>query len=254
MIIYKHHIGDFNNSTRHLTRLERSIYRDLIELYYDTESPIPLDIQVVCRKVMARDQQEVTAVEQVLNEFFTKTNGGWFHTRCEEEIDAYQSNTTAKAAAGKASAEAKARRKAEKLARLQQTGNGCSTDVHQVLNSVETEAQQNPTNYNLNLNLNLKKTNTAQAPVAAKAASVTANTLSRDYGVPEQAAHDYLAIRKAKRLPLTQTAWERLQGEFALAGMSPRQGVVFAPPRAGRALKRLGSSVWPRMGEPMPRS
>ena len=29
MNFYQHHIGDFNNATRHLTRLERSIYRDL---------------------------------------------------------------------------------------------------------------------------------------------------------------------------------------------------------------------------------
>jgi len=173
MIIYKHHMGDFNHATRHLTRLEKSIYRDLIELYYDREDPLPLDIEQLCRLVVANTEQESTAVQQVLNEFFTETPGGWFHARCEEEIFAYQSNTSAKAAAGKASAAAREARKAEKLAKLQQKGNTRSTDVQQPFNSVGTEVQQNPTNLNLNpnLNINTESNNTAQAPAAGKPAS-----------------------------------------------------------------------------------
>ena len=55
---YPHHISDFNNSTRHLTRIERSIYRDLIELYYDTENPLPNDVELLCRKIIARTEEE----------------------------------------------------------------------------------------------------------------------------------------------------------------------------------------------------
>ena len=40
---YPHHIRDFNQATRHLTRIERSVYRDLMDLYYDTELPLMLD-------------------------------------------------------------------------------------------------------------------------------------------------------------------------------------------------------------------
>src|SRR5688572_8482858 len=102
MNFYPHHIGDFNNATRHLTRIERSIYRDLIELYYDTELPLSLDLKALCRKVLARTEEESTAVEQVLNEFFTKTAQGWHHARCEQEISDYHANISAKSAAGKA--------------------------------------------------------------------------------------------------------------------------------------------------------
>lgn len=92
MKYYQHHIGDFDRATRHLTRLERSVYRDLIELYYDTEQPLTLDRAALCRKIIARSNDESTAVEQVLNEFFTETPTGWYHERCESEIEKYQVN------------------------------------------------------------------------------------------------------------------------------------------------------------------
>ena len=56
MHYYSHNIGDFNNSTRHLTRVERSLYRDLIELYYDSEQPL----QSVDRAKLARKDVQLT--------------------------------------------------------------------------------------------------------------------------------------------------------------------------------------------------
>lgn len=90
MNYYAHHIGDFDRATRHLTRTERSIYRDLIELYYDTERALPSDVALLCRKVLARSEEEVQAVTQVLGEFFTATDTGWQHARCEAELDKYR--------------------------------------------------------------------------------------------------------------------------------------------------------------------
>lgn len=138
MNYYPHHIGDFNNATRHLSRVERSVYRDLIELYYDTEKPLSLDLKALSRKVLARSDEESTAVEQVLNEFFTKTDGGWYHDRCEQEISDYYANISAKSAAGKASA---AKREADRNARLAEL-NGDSTKVEQNSNSRSTAVQQ----------------------------------------------------------------------------------------------------------------
>lgn len=131
MNYYKHHIGDFDRATRHLTRVERSIYRDLLDVYYDTEKALTLDMQALCRRVIARTDEEATAVEQVLNEFFTKTPSGWYHDRCEEEIDAFKSSNSQKSAAGKASA-------AKREAKRQQALNGISTDVEQTLNGTPT--------------------------------------------------------------------------------------------------------------------
>jgi uncharacterized protein YdaU (DUF1376 family) len=128
---YLHHIGDFDKDTRHLTRIERSIYSDLIDLYYLTESCLPDDNEYLCRKIIARSNEESTAVEQVLKEFFHLTPVGWYHVRCEEEIEKYKSIQSQKAAAGRASAE----KRAEKLkfaienpTGVQRAFNGTSTN------------------------------------------------------------------------------------------------------------------------------
>lgn len=122
MKYYAHHIGDFDRATRHLSRIERSVYRDLIDLYYDTEQQLSLDVSVLCRRIIARTNEEATAVEQVLNEFFTQTPTGWYHGRCEEEIEIYRASSSQKSAAGKASA-------AKRAAKRQQAINGIPTTV-----------------------------------------------------------------------------------------------------------------------------
>lgn len=137
---YPHHIGDFDRATRHLTRIERSVYRDLLDLYYDTESRLTLDIAALCRKIIARSNEESTAVEQVLNEFFEKTDTGYWNERCEIEIEAYRNHCSQKALAGKASA-------AKKAAARQQAINGKSTAVEQPLNSVATAGNGESTNH-----------------------------------------------------------------------------------------------------------
>lgn len=134
MNYYQHHIGDFDRATRHLTRLERSIYRDLIELYYDTEQPLTLDRAALCRKIIARSNEEATAVEQTLSEFFTETATGWYHERCETEIGRYHNSTSQKAVAGKASALKRAAKKQEALS-------GDSTVVEQPLNGESTNQE-----------------------------------------------------------------------------------------------------------------
>jgi len=84
MNYYPHHISDFNNATRHLSRLERSIYRDLIELYYDSEEPIEDDLSKIARKIIATSPEERSAIETILDEYFSLVHGFWFHERCEE--------------------------------------------------------------------------------------------------------------------------------------------------------------------------
>jgi len=133
MNFYPHHIGDFNNDTRHLTRIERSIYRDLIELYYDTETPLIPDKDKLSRLVLASSQDELTAVEQVLIEFFDYTDNGYFHSRCHETICDYKKNIKGKSKAGIASAKARKARKLKALSEL--------TDVEQVLDTCVTDVR-----------------------------------------------------------------------------------------------------------------
>lgn len=107
MNFYPHHISDFNNATRHLTRVERSVYRDAIELYYDTESVLTDDVDRLQRKLLCRSDEEKQALIDVLDEFFDLHDDGYFHERCDHEISKYRANISAKAKAGIASAKAR---------------------------------------------------------------------------------------------------------------------------------------------------
>ena len=133
MHFYSHNIGDFNNSTRHLTRVERSLYRDLIELYYDTEQPFQsVDFNRLAKRVLAQTNEELDALAYVLEEFFHELEGTYNHIRCDIEIAKYHANTSAKAKAGIASAKARQTKKQQN-----------STGVEQVLNTDSTDEQLN---------------------------------------------------------------------------------------------------------------
>jgi uncharacterized protein YdaU (DUF1376 family) len=134
MNYYSHHIGDFDRATRHLSRTERSVYRDLMDVYYDTETRLTIDKPALCRKIIARSNEEVTAVEQVLNEFFIETATGWYHQRCEDELEAYRNSNSQKSLAGKASA-------AKRAMKRQQAFNGNPTDVEQPNNGTPTNQE-----------------------------------------------------------------------------------------------------------------
>ena len=144
---YQHNIKTFNNATRHLTRVERSLYRDLIELYYDTESALTADIKKLQRLVIAQNDEEKEALNYVLEEFFELTGEVYTHTFCDEVIEAYKNNTSAKAAAGKASAAAR-KKKAEELkaARAKQDEQN-STPVQQPLDECSTNQKPETRNH-----------------------------------------------------------------------------------------------------------
>lgn len=90
MNYYSHHIGDYLLDTAHLTFVEDAAYRRLMDRYYTQEAPLVNDLAVLCRIVRAITPEERQAVETVLNEFFTLTEDGWSHKRCNAEIAAYQ--------------------------------------------------------------------------------------------------------------------------------------------------------------------
>ena len=155
MHYYQHHIGDFDRATRHLTRIERSVYLDLLFLYYESEQALLLDIAALCRRIVARSEDEKAAVLAVLDEFFHDTPGGWFHDRCEEEIAEYRKSKSQASAAGKASAAARADRRMVALGIIQtvveRISNENPTTVERPLNDRATEVQRDandaPTNH-----------------------------------------------------------------------------------------------------------
>ncbi len=86
MNYYPFHIGDYASKTRHLSWDEDTAYRRLMDVYYTTEKPIPLDVRQACRLVMAQTDAQREAVETVLQEFFEQTENGWVNHRVEREL------------------------------------------------------------------------------------------------------------------------------------------------------------------------
>ena len=87
MHYYKFNIAAWTLSTAHLSLEEEAVYFRLINHYYDTETPIPLETQSVCRRL--RLGSEVVASE-ILNEFFVKTDNGFVHIKCDQLLKEYR--------------------------------------------------------------------------------------------------------------------------------------------------------------------
>lgn len=101
MNFYKHHIGDYDADTAHLSWLEDAAYSRLMRLYYRREAPIPADLGQACRLVRATSKQEREAVDLVLREFFVLEADGWHNKRCDEEVAAAQAKAEKNRMVGK---------------------------------------------------------------------------------------------------------------------------------------------------------
>ena len=86
MIWYKFHIGDYLTHTVHLSDAEDLAYRRLLDLYYMSEKEIPLETESVARKI----RLDLDITESVLDEFFERTETGYFNNRCHVEVTKYQ--------------------------------------------------------------------------------------------------------------------------------------------------------------------
>ena len=67
MYYYKFNISDWHLATSHLSLEEEAVYFKLINFYYDTECPIPLETQTVIRRLRLTKYQEI--FNQILKSF-----------------------------------------------------------------------------------------------------------------------------------------------------------------------------------------
>ena len=97
MIWYKFYLGDYITHTTHLSDAEDLAYRRLLDLYYISEKPIPLDTESVARKI----RLDLDITESVLGEFFDKGVDGYRNSRCDMEIAKYQHQVETNRSLGK---------------------------------------------------------------------------------------------------------------------------------------------------------
>ncbi len=94
---YKFHIGDYLAETTHLADAEDLAYRRLLDWYYMSEKPLPLDINFVARRIKLDED----VVVPVLKEFFGKTDDGYVHDQAAKAIAAYASRVEINRNSGK---------------------------------------------------------------------------------------------------------------------------------------------------------
>jgi len=130
-------------------------------MYYDSEKPLPGDLEVLAFQVGT----DTKTVELILLSFFKPDHAGpdmvWTHTRCDKEIDEYRKLIHKKSTAGKASAERRS--------------NSSSTGVEQVPNSDATGVQ---------LTNNQEPVTINQQPIKEKTARGT--RLSPEFVLPDE--------------------------------------------------------------------
>ena len=100
MHYYQFNIADYRKDTGHLSMIENAIYRHLIDWYYLDESPIPLETQVVMRRLRLVSKEDEKALENVLSDFFERADG-WRHKRIDQDIIEYHAMAEKNKANGK---------------------------------------------------------------------------------------------------------------------------------------------------------
>lgn len=90
MNFWNRHIGDIIRDTVSLTMLEDGAYNRLLDQYYQTERPLPLDKKMIYRLARATSTAERRACDFVIETFFREDSDGYHQKRCDAEIVAYQ--------------------------------------------------------------------------------------------------------------------------------------------------------------------
>lgn len=223
MNFYKHHIGDYRRDTGHLTLLEHGAYRQLLDTYYLNEEPIPPETDLVCRRLCARSDEEKLAIQNVLEEFFTRTENGWTHTRCDAELREYREKAGIARSNGKLGGRP---RKTQSVSKQNQQ----KTDPVIFGNPEETQTKAN----HKPLTKNHKEKHTPQVADLFP-------------GVSPEVLESFVKVRRSLRAPITELAATGIKREAAKAGMTLEAALTMCVERSWRGFK----AEWVRdKGEP----
>jgi len=207
MHYYQHHIGDFIRDTARLSDAQCMAYLRLIWMYYESEEPLANNIKVLALKIGA-DEDLVTSL---LEAFFTLEGDAWRHTRCDSEIAEYN--------------EIRERNKANGMR------GGRPKETQRVSGGMPPATDAEPSR-----NPNQEPITNISIPDGIDTRRKSA-AVDRPPDVNEKLWADFLAIRKAKRAPMTQTALKGIQREAMDAGMSLPEALTVCCERGWQGFK-----------------
>lgn len=87
MNFYSKDINDWMGDTRFMNITEKGAYTEMVDLYFRTEKPLPLDKERLFRLVGAVSDLEKEAVITVRDELFVLTNDGWISDKLDEKME-----------------------------------------------------------------------------------------------------------------------------------------------------------------------
>lgn len=139
------YVADYLADTMHLSTEEHGAYLLLIFNYWQTGKPIP---KVRLARIARLTNDRWLSVEDSLKEFFNDNGTEWEHDRIDRDLAAVHAAQEQKAAAGKASAQARKKKKQTEPQR----------EINDRSNSVEGSFEQNPTIIDTDTDTDLKET------------------------------------------------------------------------------------------------
>lgn len=160
-------------------------------------------MQMQCKRIEnAYAQPERDALHFVLSTFFTFRDGAYYHERCEAEISAFK----AKSVKRKSVANARWEREKRKSDANEAPG---SRDADADADALQMQSNSNPSGLLTN----------NHKPVSKRDIYTPSEIESGDVDL-KAAFADWKRVRKAKKAPLTETAWMQFRKQVDLSGMS----------------------------------
>ena len=220
MNYYRRYSGDYMRDTADLTLAEHGAYCLLLDYYYTDEKSLPTERRTLYRRLRALGNDEQRAIDSVLSRFFILEPDGYHQKRVDHEIGVSK----------------KARLNGKHGGRpITGIETGTITGIDESGSDSEPEnvtGSGHPPTTNLQPTSRQPPT-TRKIPAPSKPDAKTLISL----GVPEQTANDWLAVRKAKRVPLTDTALDDLKREAGKAGISVAEAVSICARRSWQGFK-----------------
>ena len=256
MNYFPFHIGDYASATRHLSWDEDAAYRRLLDVYYTTEKPLPADLRAVCRLVIAMTEIQRESVQIVLAEFFELTPCGWINHRADAEIESMRDKKSMVEIREKNENDRMRRhreRRAELFGRLRNEGivppwdvsikelqrlcdQHCNApETEESIEITDTETIQQDTCNAPATHLQREQVVFVDTPATAiptptptptpittktKTARKAALAAVQPESVSDDVWRDWIALRKRKAKPVTETALAGIVREAAAAGLT----------------------------------
>lgn len=200
MHYYNHNIGDYRKDTTHLSLTEHGIYRQLLDTYYLDEQPLTNDIAKLMRSHSVRNADEQQSLQNVLTDFFTLTEKGYIHSRCDKEL----AHLYAKSDSARASANTRWGRK----------------HIGIDANALQTQSERNAIGMLPNTQYPIPNTH-----------------INTPENVSKEVFNDFVKLRKGLKAPVTATAIKGLEREGLKANLSLEQVMALCCQNGWRGFK-----------------